>query len=109
MHPSTPPAGRVMSNQIQVTNNGRVQTFATVETADGVTVLSTGGGLADSALHIPFAARAWLARVISSDDRAKAEAAFRERMKLPHPDMGGAHAHAAALTAAITRARETLR
>ncbi len=46
MHPSTPPAGRVMSNQIHVTNNGRVQTFAAVETAAGVTVLSTGGGLA---------------------------------------------------------------
>jgi hypothetical protein len=53
-----------MTNQIHVSNAGHVQTFAAVETDDGVTLLSTGGGHVDATMHIPFAARAWAARVV---------------------------------------------
>ncbi len=40
---------------------------------------------------------------------AAAEATYREKMRTAHPDVGGSEAQAAALNAAITRARETLR
>jgi hypothetical protein len=57
-----------MANQLHVTNNGRVQTLAAVETENGVTILSTGGGLDDTTMHIPFAARPWLARMLANDN-----------------------------------------
>jgi phosphoserine phosphatase len=52
--------------QIHIANGAHVQTLAAVETADGVTLLSTFGasdGAGDTGMHIPAAARAWLAGV----------------------------------------------
>ncbi len=52
--------------QIHIRERGLIQTLAALESPDGLTLLSTFGhaeGLRDIVLHIPTAARAWLARV----------------------------------------------
>jgi hypothetical protein len=67
---------KAMISQLHVTNdNGLVQTIATVESETGLTILSTGGGLADHTMHIPFAARDWLAKKMANDNAKKAKVA----------------------------------
>lgn len=50
----------------------------------------------------------WRALLGEPPTLAAAEAAYRERMKAAHPDIGGSHAQAAALNAAIAEARKVL-
>ena len=61
------------------------------------------------ALPAPMVVDDWRAALGDPKSLAEAEAAFRERMKDAHPDRGGTHAQAAALTAAIARARAELK
>jgi hypothetical protein len=61
--------------QIHIVNGVQIQTLAAVESPDGLILLSTFGGadgLRDIALHIPAAARSWLAEIAG---RAPPEAA----------------------------------
>jgi hypothetical protein len=62
------------------------------------------------ALPAPLVVDDWRAALGDPKTLAEAESAFRERMKQVHPDTpGGSNAKAAALNAAIARAREELR
>ncbi len=62
------------------------------------------------ALPAPMVVDDWREALGNPGTLAEAEAAFRERIKAAHPDQpGGSHTAAAKLTAAIARARETLR
>ena len=61
------------------------------------------------ALPAPIAPDDWRSALGNPRSLDEAEAAFRERMRRAHPDVGGEHTAAAALNAAIRRAREQLR
>lgn len=63
------------------------------------------------ALPAPLVVDDWREALGNPATREEAEAAFRERIKEVHPDRpdGGSHAAASKLTAAITRARESLK
>jgi hypothetical protein len=61
------------------------------------------------ALPAPLAVNDWRAELGNPTTLAAAEAVFRDRMRTAHPDAGGSHARAAALTEAIRLAREALR
>jgi hypothetical protein len=65
-------------SQIHIADRGLIQTLAAVESPDGLTLLSTFGhadGLRDIVLHIPTAARAWLAGVAgAAKETGRAEA-----------------------------------
>jgi hypothetical protein len=62
------------------------------------------------ALPAPLVVDDWRAELGDPKTLAEAESAYRERMKQAHPDIpGGSNAKAAALSAAIARAREELR
>jgi hypothetical protein len=64
---SRPRPGAKAIAQIHVASGIRFQTLAAVESTDGMTLLSTFGaadGSGDTELHIPAAARAWLAGVM---------------------------------------------
>lgn len=62
-----------------------------------------------AALPPPVAPDDWRAALGNPTTLAEAESAYRERMRAAHPDAGGSHARAAALNAAIAKAREVLR
>ena len=61
------------------------------------------------ALPAPIAPDDWRSALGNPGSLDEAEAAFRSRMRRAHPDAGGEHGAAAALNAAIRRAREALR
>lgn len=61
------------------------------------------------ALPPPMVVDDWRAALDNPRTLSEAEARFRDRMKRAHPDAGGTHAQASALTAAIQRARVELR
>jgi hypothetical protein len=61
------------------------------------------------ALPAPMVVDDWRAALGDPKTLAEAEAAFRERMKQAHPDVGGTHTEAAKLSAAMSRAREVLK
>ncbi len=62
-----------------------------------------------AALPAPMVVDDWRTVLGYPDTIAKAEANFRARMKLAHPDNGGTDAQAAELNAALAIARKTLR
>lgn len=63
--------------QIHITNGTRVQTLAMVEGADGGMTLLSSIANDSVEIHIPAAARAWMARLFANDNdnRAIVEAA----------------------------------
>ena len=60
------------------------------------------------ALPAPMVPDDWRGALGNPATLAEAEAAWRERMKSAHPDVGGSHARAAVLNAAIAEARSVL-
>jgi hypothetical protein len=60
------------------------------------------------ALPAPMVVDDWRGALGNPRTLAEAEAAYRERIRTAHPDAGGSHAQAAALNAAIARARAEL-
>jgi hypothetical protein len=61
------------------------------------------------ALPAPLVVDDWRSALGNPTTLAEAETAFRERIRTAHPDAGGSHAQAAALTEAIRLAREALK
>jgi hypothetical protein len=61
------------------------------------------------ALPGPIVPDDWRGALGNPASLAQAEAAYRERMRRAHPDAGGSAAEAAALNAAIQRARQEMR
>lgn len=61
------------------------------------------------ALPAPIVPDDWRSALGNPRTLAEAEAAYREQIRSAHPDAGGSHAKAAALNAAIARAREEMR
>lgn len=62
-----------------------------------------------TALPAPIVPDDWRSVLGNPVTLADAEAAYRERMKVAHPDAGGSAARAAALNAAIAEARKVLK
>lgn len=60
------------------------------------------------ALPAPLVPDDWRSALGNPATLAQAEAAFRTRIRAAHPDAGGSHTQAAALTEAIRLARKTL-